>query len=130
MTAFNTEFGRYRYTVMSFGATVAGVVFQHKLDEYFGHVPNVIVIADDIMVVGKQPNHKNTTKHSLLCLKQLDNTMLSSTVKNCSTSQLKLNFMERLTLWMGANQPKERYKPLLRCQYQAAGKRCNLLLGW
>ena len=24
MTTFNTEFGRYRYTVMPFGATVAG----------------------------------------------------------------------------------------------------------
>ena len=47
MTTFKTEFGRYRYTVMSFGATVAGDVFQHKLDECFGHIPNVIVIADD-----------------------------------------------------------------------------------
>ena len=53
MTTFNTEFGRYRYTVKPFGATVAGDVFQCKLDEYFGHIPNVIVIADDIMVVGK-----------------------------------------------------------------------------
>ena len=59
MTNFNTEFGRYRYTVMPFGATVAGGVFQCKLDECFGHIPNVIVIADDIMVVEKQPNHKD-----------------------------------------------------------------------
>ena len=59
MTTFNTEFGRYRYAVMPFGATVAGDVFQHKLDECFGHIPNLIVIADDIMVVGKQPNHKD-----------------------------------------------------------------------
>ena len=28
LTTFNTEFGRYRYTVMPFGATVAGDVFQ------------------------------------------------------------------------------------------------------
>ena len=59
MTTFNTEFGRYRYTAMPFGVTVAGDVFQHKLDECFGHIPNIIVIADDIMVVGKQPNHKD-----------------------------------------------------------------------
>ena len=39
---------------MPFGATVAGDVFQCKLDECFGYIPNVIVIADDIMVVGKQ----------------------------------------------------------------------------
>ena len=44
---------------MPFGATVAGDVFQCKLDECFGHIPNVIVIADDIMVVGKQANHRD-----------------------------------------------------------------------
>ena len=59
LMTFNTEFGRYCYTVMSFGATVAGDVFQRKLDQCFGHLENVIIIADDIMVVGKQPNHKD-----------------------------------------------------------------------
>ena len=59
MTTFNTEFGRYRYTVMPFGATVAGDVFQHKLDECFGHISNVIVIGDDIMIVGKRQDQKD-----------------------------------------------------------------------
>ena len=44
---------------MPFGATVTGDVFQRKLDQCFGHLKNVIVIADDIMVVGKQPNHRD-----------------------------------------------------------------------
>ena len=44
---------------MPCGATVAGNVFQHKLDQCFGHIPNVIVIADDIMVVGKMQNHRD-----------------------------------------------------------------------
>ena len=59
LTTFNTEFGCYRYTVMPFGATVTGDVFQFKLDQCFGHIPNVIVIADDIMVVGKMQNDKD-----------------------------------------------------------------------
>ena len=59
LTSFNTEFGCYRYTVMPFGATVARDVFQHKLDQCFGHIPNVIIIADDIMVVGKMQNHRD-----------------------------------------------------------------------
>ena len=59
LTTFNTEFGRYRYTVMPFGATVAGNIFQRKLDQCFGQLKNVIVITDDIMVVGKQNNHKD-----------------------------------------------------------------------
>ena len=54
LTTFNTELGRFRYTVMPFGVTVAGDVFQYKLDQCFGHIKNVIVIADDIMIVGKK----------------------------------------------------------------------------
>ena len=59
LTTFNTELGRFRYTVMPFGATVAGGVFQCKLDQCFGHIKNVIVIADDIMIVGKKHNHSD-----------------------------------------------------------------------
>ena len=33
LTTFNTEIGRYRFAVMSFGITVAGDVFQQKLYE-------------------------------------------------------------------------------------------------
>ena len=61
LTTFNTELGRLRYTVMPFGATVAGDVFQDKLDQCFSHIKNVIVIADDIMTVGKRHNH---SKHN------------------------------------------------------------------
>ena len=59
LTTFNMELGRYRYTVMPFGITVTGYVFQRKLDQYFGQIEQVIVIADDIMVVGNQPNHRD-----------------------------------------------------------------------
>ena len=41
------------------GATVGGDVFQCKLDQCFGHITNGIVIADDIMVVERQHNHKD-----------------------------------------------------------------------
>ena len=60
---------------MPFSATVAGDVFQRKLDQCFGHLQNVIVIADDIMVVGKQPNHKD---HNLAL------TMLLNTARQCN----------------------------------------------
>ena len=54
---FNTEVGRYRFAVMPFGITVAGDIFQRKLDECFGHIKNLIVIADDIMVIRKHHSH-------------------------------------------------------------------------
>ena len=59
LTTFNTEIGRYRFAVMAFDITVAGDVFQCKLDDCFGHIKNLIVIADDIMIVGKKHHHKD-----------------------------------------------------------------------
>ena len=59
LTTLNTEFGRYRYTAMPFGATVAGDVLQHKLDHCSRHIKNVLVIADNIIVVGKQHSHRD-----------------------------------------------------------------------
>ena len=59
LTTFNTEIGRIRYTVMPFGITVAGDVFQRQLDQCFGQIEQLIVIVDDIMVVGKQHNHED-----------------------------------------------------------------------
>ena len=43
LTTFNTEIGRFRYTVMSFGATVVRNVFQCQLDQCFGVIKQVIV---------------------------------------------------------------------------------------
>ena len=36
LTTFNTELGRFRYTVMPFGVRIAGDVFQCKLYQSFG----------------------------------------------------------------------------------------------
>ena len=59
LTIFNTELDRFCYTVMPFGVTVANDVFQHKLDECFGKIKQVVIIADDIMTVGHKPDHSD-----------------------------------------------------------------------
>ena len=80
LTTFNTEIGRFRYTVMPCGAAVAGEVFQSKLDQFFGMIKQVIVIADDAMIVGKQQNHRD---HDVALTTLLD------TARKCS---VRLNF--------------------------------------
>ena len=111
LTTFNTEFGRYGYTVMPFGATVAGDVFQHKLDQCFRHIENVIVIADDIMVVGKQHNHRDHDQilTNLLATARKCNVRLN--YESYSINKRKLTFLEILTLQMGASQLKAKLKP-------------------
>ena len=80
LMTFNTEVGRYRFVVMPFSIMVAGDMFQQKLDECFGHIKNLIVKADDIMVIGKQHNHKD---HDLAF------TTLLQTARKCN---VKLNY--------------------------------------
>ena len=74
---------------MSFGITVAGDVFQRKLDECFGHIKNLIVIADDIMVVGRKHNHKDHDLAFTMLLQTARNAMSNSTLRNCNTSAQK-----------------------------------------
>ena len=54
---------------MPFGATVAGDVFQCKLDQCFGMIKQVIVITNGIMIVGKQQNNRD---HDLALTTLLD----------------------------------------------------------
>ena len=58
-TTFNTELGRFKYTVMPFGTTVAGDVSQRKFDECFGKLKQVIIITYDIIVVRYKPDHSD-----------------------------------------------------------------------
>ena len=107
LTTFNMEFGRYRYTVLLFGTTVAGNVFQRKLDQCFGHLHNVVVIANDIMVVGKQPNHKD---HDLAL------TMLLNTARKCNVclNYEKLQYKQKEVKFFGETYMLDGYKPVQR----------------
>ena len=104
LTTFNTEFGRYCYTVMPFGATIAIDVFQRKLDQCFGHLQNIIVIADDIMVVGKQPHHKD---HGSAL------TMLLNTARKCNVclNYEKLQYKQREVEFFGETYTLHGRKP-------------------
>ena len=75
LTTFGTEFGRFRFTIMPFGISVAGDVFQRKLDTIFGALPQVACIADDIIVVGYNEDHSDHDKafSKLLHTAQMNN---------------------------------------------------------
>ena len=65
---------------MPFGATVAGDVFQRKLDSIFLNLEKVMIVVDDIMVIGYQEDKQDHDKAF---------TQLLETVKK---NNIKLNF--------------------------------------
>ena len=115
---------------MPFGATVAGDVFQHKLDEYFGHIPNVIVIADDIMIVGKKQDHKD---HDQALTTLLETARQCNVRQNYEKLQYKQTEVECFGVTYtvdGCKSAKGKYKLPQKCQQQAAKRKFNLSLGW
>ena len=115
LTTFNTELGRFRYIVMPFGATVAGDVFQCRLDQCYVHLKNVIVIADDIMIVGKKPNHND---HDQALTTMLETTRKCSVQLNYEKLQYKkqeVDFLVKHTPQAVANQIRTKSQQLPRC---------------
>ena len=74
LCTFNTPFGRYRFKRLPFGVKLSQDIFQRKLDAVYRGIPNVMGIADDIVVCGStQSEHakafcemlKATRKHNV-----------------------------------------------------------------
>ena len=52
LTTFNTPYGRFRFVRLPFGVNVSGDAVQRKTDEIYNPLPNVIGIANDIIIWG------------------------------------------------------------------------------
>ena len=53
LTTFNTPYGRYCFRRLPFGLVLVQDVFQKKVNQTFEGLPDVVAIADDIVVFGK-----------------------------------------------------------------------------
>ena len=85
------------------------------------------MIADNIMVVGKQYKHRDHDQvlTTLLETARKDNVML-----NYDKLQYKqeVDLLERLIPQMGTSQLKARLKQSMKCQLQLPKSKCNLSL--
>ena len=62
---FACQFGRYRCKRLQFRAAPVGDMFQRKNDKIFKDLPNVVGIADDILVVGYKVDGDDTLQRVL-----------------------------------------------------------------
>ena len=74
---------------MHFGATIAGDVFQCKLDECFGKTEPVMIIVDDIMIVGHKQDHSNYDQAFTNLLQVAKSVISSSAVTSSSINKMK-----------------------------------------
>ena len=89
---------------MPFGTTIMGDVFQRKLEQCFRHLQNIIVIADDIMVVEKQSSHKDPDQAL---------TALLNTARKCNVclNHVKLQYKQQEVKFFGETYTTDGHKP-------------------
>ena len=66
LTTMITPFGRYRWLRLPFGLKVSSEIFQRRLIEELGDLPQTFCIADDIIVVGQGEDDEDARKNLLL----------------------------------------------------------------
>ena len=76
---------------MPFGLSLAGYVFQRNLDSIFGKLPNIIVIADDIMTCGEKADHSG---HDIAFKNLLETACKNGVKLNYEKIQYKKNEVE------------------------------------
>ena len=119
-TMFNTKFGRFHYTVMPFGITITGDIFQQKLDQCFSHWKNVIVIADDIIVI-----RKNQREHNLALTTLLDTARECNVRLNYDKLQYKKTEVDffRETYTIGGCKPTQNKESAINTMLEPSSKK-------
>lgn len=92
LCTFQTPFGRYRYQRMPFGISSASEVFQRKNMQMFGDIEGVYMIADDMIIAGK-----DEIEHDQILKKVMDR----ANDKNVKFNPDKLQFKVKEVKYMG-----------------------------
>ena len=88
LTMFNTELGRFWYTVIPFQATVAGDIFQRNLMSPLASWSKLLLSQMTSLLLGTSQTTVIMTKPSLACYKQPRCAMSNWIMKSCNTSRI------------------------------------------
>ena len=123
LCTFSTPWGRKRFLRMPFSLSLASEILQQRNDDTFGDIDNVHVIADDLIIAGKDEQEHDT---ALLAV------MERARVKNVKFSRDKLQYKIKQVKYMGTslekmgnNRIRQRWKLSTQCLPQKNAKVCN-----
>ena len=94
---------------MPFGVTLAGDVFQYKLDQCFGKIKQVNVITDDIIIVCKKQNHSDHGQALKTLLERAGRCNVKLNYEKLQYKKDKVEFLEKHILPSITNQIKAKY---------------------
>jgi hypothetical protein len=97
-TAFHTQYGLYKYTVMSFGLTNAPAYFMYLMNKMFMEYLDkfVVISIDDILIFSKMEEEHE--KHLRLVLKKLRSNQLYAKFSKCEFWLTEVTSLDMLSL--------------------------------
>ncbi|CAB0014108.1 unnamed protein product, partial [Nesidiocoris tenuis] len=98
LTTFWTPFGRYRWLRLPFGLKVSGDEYQRRLHEIFAGIPNIVIVQDDILVLGSGENDKEASASHDRALRQL---LQRARQANIKFNKLKIKLKMREVKYLG-----------------------------
>ena len=110
LCTFNTPFGRYRFKRLPFGVKLSQDIFQRKLDEVYRGIPNVMGIADDIVVCGSTETEHDQAFCKMLKATRKHNVSLNS--EKLQFKQTQVNFYGHVLTENGIQPAKEKLEAI------------------
>uniref|UniRef100_A0A146L0H7 RNA-directed DNA polymerase n=2 Tax=Lygus hesperus TaxID=30085 RepID=A0A146L0H7_LYGHE len=98
LTTFWTPFGRYRFLRLPFGLCVSTDMYQCRLHEIFEGLENVIVIQDDILVIGRGSTDEEASINHDRALERL---LARAKQANLKFNRDKIKLKQREVRYMG-----------------------------
>ena len=133
-TTFWTPFGRYRYLRLPFGINLAPGEFECKLQEKLDGLPGVIVLRDDILVVGNGETMDEANKnHDENLVRLLDRAQQVNLRLNSSKLHLRkpeVRFMGHLITSKGLEPDPDKVKAVEEIPEPTTKQELKSLLGF
>ncbi|XP_041469952.1 uncharacterized protein K02A2.6-like [Lytechinus variegatus] len=126
-TTFNSPFGRYRYKVMPFGISSASEIWQRAMTDEFGQLKGVEIVADDILVWGKDEKEHDARLEALL-----EKVKASGLKLNKAKSVIRkdrIEYVGHVISKDGVKPSDDRIKSILDLPYPTNKKEVETLLG-
>ena len=127
LCTFNTPFGRYRFKRLPFGVVLFQDIFQRKLDEVYRGIPNVMGIADDIIVCGSSEQEHDKAFTEMLKATRTHNVSLDS--EKLQFKQSQVDFYGHTLTEKGIQPAKEKLEAIRNIKVPSNIKELQTILG-
>ena len=127
LCTFNTPFGRYRFKRLPFGIILSQDIFQRRLDEVYKDIPNVMGIADDIVVCGSTESEHDQAFCEMLKATRKHNVSLNS--EKLQFKQAQVDFYGHILSENGIQPAREKLETIRNIKTPSNIKELQTTLG-